>query len=130
MSSNQKPFVNEPKPSTPIVSSALLGVLREIEETKQAIRPLAEKLERLNRQLADMESRAFIEANKITRADVEMSSGDDKPWLGTVGEFGRWMRTHACSKRWAEWNGRIYFAADLMANRMPDMPGRTSDLHA
>ena len=26
MSSNQKPFMNEPKPSTPIVSSALLGV--------------------------------------------------------------------------------------------------------
>jgi hypothetical protein len=107
----------------------VLGVQREIEEAKQTIRPLAKKLERLNRQLADMESRAFIEANKITRADVEMSAGDGKPWFGTVTEFGLWMRTHG-SKRWAEWNGRIYHAADLMAGRMPDMPGCANDLHA
>jgi hypothetical protein len=129
MSNNQKPFMNEPKPSTPIVSSALLGVQREIEETKQAIRPLAEKLERLRRQLADMESSALIEVNKITRADVEMSSGGGKPWFGTAWVFGKWLAANS-KKVWAEWNGRIYHTADLAAGRMPDMPGCTSDLHA
>jgi hypothetical protein len=110
-------------------SVRLLAVSREIEATESAIRPLVEKLERLKRERCDLESVSFIAANKIRKDEVEMSSGAGKPWFGTVHEFGRWMVARAIQKPWAEWNGRIYHASDLMNGRMPDMPGCTSDLN-
>lgn len=124
----EKPH-NEAQERVAVSSTRLLAVSREIKATESAIRPLAEKLERLNRERRDLESVSFIAANKIRKDEVEMSSGDGKPWFGTVYEFGRWIRTHAISKPWAEWNGRIYHASDLMNGRMPDMPGCTSDLN-
>jgi glutathione S-transferase len=106
------------------------SVQREIKETEQAIKPLAEKLDRLTRQLADMQSREFIAVNKITLADVEMSAGVGKPFFGDVRQFTDWMKLRAAfnAKPWAEWNGFIYHASDLLAGRMPDMPGRIRDL--
>ena len=104
------------------------SILAEIEETKAVVKPLIAKLENLDRLRRDCESKNFIAGNKISKADVEMSSGEGKSWFGTAWEFGRWMRTHGCTKVWAEWNGVIYHAADLKNGKMPDMPGRVSDL--
>ena len=120
------------QPATPervgVGSKDLLAVVGEIDATKQALQPLLAKLETLNRRREKLESLAFIAAKKITRDDIQMSSGDGMPWHGTAWDFGRWMRTHACTKLWAEWNGRIYRAADLMAGRLPDMPARVDDI--
>lgn len=100
---------------------------REIADTHGMITPLTSKLERLNLELADALSRQYIAVNKITRDNVEMSSGEGKPWFGTAWSFGDWMRKNS-KKFWAEWNGIIYPAYDLMNGRMDDMPGRVEHL--
>lgn len=103
------------------------SLAREIAALEAEIQPLADRLQKLKRQKREVDSRDFIAANRITREDVEMSSGDKKPWFGTAWEFGKWIAANS-KKRWAEWNGRIYHAADLVNGRMPDMPGETDHL--
>jgi hypothetical protein len=59
-----------------------------------------------------------------------MSAGSDKPWFGTLTEFGKWLaaRTHG-NKQWVEWNGRIYKLSDVVIGRMPEhAPGLVEDL--
>ncbi len=99
----------------------------QVASTQAQIAPLASRLEQLNRQLREAKSRQFISANNITKEDVEMSSGDGKPWFGIVTDFEDWLRDNS-SKRWAEWNGRIYNASDLIRHKMPDSPGETRHL--
>ena len=100
----------------------------EIAETEAQIKPLVEKLERLTRQKREQDSRAYIAANKITRADVESSSGEGKPWFGVISEFIEWMRAQPRRKPWAEWNTLIYRTSDLLCGRMPESPARIDDL--
>ena len=71
----------------------------------------------------------FILANNITLNKVELSQGEEKPWFGMVGEFSEWLRENS-NKRFAEWNERIYFTADLVAGRFPqdEMPATIKDL--
>lgn len=102
---------------------------KEIASIEAQIHTLASRLETLRRQKREEESRAFIAANDIKRADVEMSYGEGKPWFGTVYDFTRWIRANS-RKNWAEWNGRIYRVSDLLNNRMPDMPATVNDLRA
>lgn len=101
---------------------------RQIYEVEAAIAPLQDRLCRLMGQKRKADSIAFIAANRITRDDVEMSDGKDKPWFGDVWTFAKWIKANRPDKLWAEWNGSIYHAADLIAGRMPDMPGCTDDL--
>ncbi len=116
--------------SASLVSGHLLGVLQDIAATEAANKLLAEKLERLNREKRDLQSRAFIAANNIRRADVEMSDGPGTPYFGHIAAFVAWLKEHS-DKNWAEWNTRIYRMSDLKAGRMPDdMPATTSDLFA
>ncbi len=100
----------------------------EINSTKLAITPLATRLDSLRRELAEAESRQFIEANTITREDVQMSSGDEMPWHGSAWEFAEWMRANKVTKKWCEWNGIIYHVSDILNSRMSSTPGRTEHL--
>lgn len=100
----------------------------EISKLESEMFATTKTLNGLRRELLNAESLAFISTKKITKADVEMSSGDDRPWFGTIYEFGDWLKTTACKKVWAEWNGRIYHTTDLINHRMPEMPGCTNDL--
>ena len=97
-----------------------------IDDLEAEIAPLTERLEQLKRQKRDEDSREFIAVNRITRDDVEMSSGEGKPWFGTIWEFGRWMRTRAVTKPWAEWNGMIYQSTGLMSD--PPRPHTSAGL--
>ena len=105
----------------------IIDIEQAIKETEAQIAPLTARLERLRREKAERDSRSFIAVNKITRDDVEMSSGDGKPWFWIVGKFADWLSANS-KKRWAEWNGRIYHTSDLLAGRMPDMPGKVEHL--
>ena len=110
-------------PATPCSAS----LARDIAALKAEIQPLQDRLNKLARQKREVDSRDFIAANRITLPDVEMSIGDSKPWFRTAWEFGKWL-TENSKKVWAEWNGRIYHAADLANGRMPDMPGDVDHL--
>lgn len=105
-------------------SEALNSAIKSLEEQ---IRPLAETLIDLRRQKKNLDASQFIIANGIKRADIEMSSGEGKPYFGTISPFINWLRAHS-NKNWAEWNTTIYRSSDLLAGRMPDMPATISDL--
>lgn len=101
----------------------------EIAGLEVQIGPLANRLQKLGAELRDCKSKQFISVNGITRDEVEMSSGDGKPYFGSVWGFTDWMRRKPNKKRWAEWNGRIYHTSDLLNGVMPDdMPGLVDDL--
>ena len=110
------------------MSRSITEINQEITNTEASVKRLNEKLLNLSIEKSTLASKAFIEANGITRADVENPEGDGKPLFRNVNEFGIWFRTHPCTKRWASWDGRIYHIIDLMCGRMPDMPGRMEDL--
>ena len=103
------------------------SLARDIATLENQLKPLIDRMATLRRKERDALSREFIAANRITRDDVEMSSGHGKPWFGTSDEFGKWLARQS-KKVWAEWNGRIYHAADLANGRMPDMPGDVDHL--
>jgi hypothetical protein len=108
----------------PICSASLA---LEIATLEIQLKPLLDRMATLRRKERDALSREFIAANRITREDVEMSSGDGKEWFGTAYDFGKWIAANS-EKLWAEWNGRIYHAADLVNGRMPYMPSEVDHL--
>lgn len=106
-------------------------VEQELAAIAEQLRPLMRRQEDLNNQLRRMRSEAFIFANSIKRDDVELSSGDSKPWFNTISEFIAWLKTQPMQKRFAEWNERIYFTSDLVSGKMPhDMPATIRELPA
>ena len=106
---------------------ALSDVVRDIEAVQVELKSLKERLERLNRERVEIESVTFIVANGIKKEDVELSSGEGKPWFGTAWEFGEWLALNSL-KVWAEWNRRIYYTTDLVNERLLDIKGRVCDL--
>jgi predicted phosphatase len=96
----------------------------EIDARTARLAPQLAELEALKHQHNDAVSREWVAANKVTASQVRRSDGNDVPWFGTVTEFGRWMKATGCAAPWAEWNGRIYASAELMAGRMSrEAPG-------
>ena len=111
--------------SSPVACSASLA--REIEILRTELHPLLAHMENLKRRHREALSREFIAANRITSDDVELSSGNGKPWFYQVSGFAAWLRGNSM-KAWAEWNGRIYRTSDLIVGRMPDTPGEVDHL--
>jgi hypothetical protein len=103
------------------------SLAREIAALELELKPLLDRMATLRRKEREALSREFIAANKITRDQVETSYGDEKPWFGTAWEFGKWIAANS-KKRWAEWNGRIYHAVDLVNGLMPNTPGEMDSL--
>jgi hypothetical protein len=103
------------------------SLARQIAALEIELKPLLDRMATLRRKEREALSHEFIAANQITRDQVETSYGDEKPWFGTAWEFGKWIAANS-KKRWAEWNGRIYHAVDLVNGRMPEMPGEMDSL--
>lgn len=102
----------------------------EIERRQAALAPALREIAALERQHRKARSLEWIEANGVRRSDIEFSNAGDLPYFGHVVEFGKWLAAHS-HKRWAEWNGRIYSAGELMAGRMDvDAPGEADDVAA
>jgi len=99
----------------------------EIVSTKADIKMREAHLRTLTEAKRELESKAFIAANKLTLNDIELSSGDDKELFWHIEKFVDWLSANS-TKRFAEWNTIIYFQSDLKAHRMPDMPVRLADL--
>jgi hypothetical protein len=101
---------------------------RELAKIDAAAEPLRRRRADLEREKRMLLSQQFLDANEITMDDVELSSGDGKPWFGHVKSFVDWMKEHGTTKRFAEWNTVIYFTQDLLAGRMPSMPATIDHL--
>ena len=104
-------------------------VTSELASIEDRLRPLQARQSALERELRTLASAAFIAANKITRDDVQMSSGDGIPHHDHVVEFGRWLADTNCQRRWCEWNGCIVLTAEVIAGTLREYgPGRMSEL--
>jgi len=97
----------------------------DIDNNRKNLQPLLRQQDELRRELQKAKSQEFIRVNNITIDDVELSDGPE--WYGHVTEFID-KKLKISAKRFAEWNGRIYFRTDLVGGRMPDMPARIEDL--
>lgn len=104
-----------------------MNIQEEINQIQAQMRPLMQRLDQLNHQLRKEKSAEWIRVNNVRLSDVELSSGDDKPWFGMVSEFANWLKDNS-TKRYAEWNDRIYHTSDLVAGRLPDMPATIDDI--
>lgn len=102
---------------------------QEIANTQNQIAPLKQKLDKLIRERNTVKSKLFIKINNITLENVEMSSGEGKPWFSTIMDFAKWMRKNGITKRFCEWNGTIYFTAEILNGKMDrDAPARITEL--
>ncbi len=80
------------------------------------------RVDQLKSQRRKVLAAAWLIANNFTLDEVEDSSGDEKPYFGHITPFGEWLRKES-TKRFAEWNGRIYFRSELADGRMcPNAP--------
>ena len=82
----------------------------------------------LEEDLAKQLSQQFIQVNKITRADVQMSTGDEVLWWSSILKFAAWLRSSNCTKRFAEWRRRLYVTSELLAGNYEPTPGRVWEL--
>lgn len=96
----------------------LAEIEAEIADIAAKLKPLGERIEELERVKRKLVSRNWIAANNVTRDQVELSDGDDKPFFCDVFEFGKWMKENNVKKRFCEWNGLIYFTAEIIAGKM------------
>ena len=103
----------------------------EIDARRARLAPLIAELQALESQHCDALSREWIAANGVTAAQVQLSADAELPYFGDVLHFGQWMKAAGCTRRWCEWNDRIYSSAEIMAGRMQrDAPGLVEHLPA
>lgn len=95
----------------------------EIDARAARLAPQLQELEALRRQLRESASLEWIAANRVTLDQVQRSKGDGVPWFGHVSRFCDWLTATGCQKRWAEWNGWLYWTAELMVGRFEPTPG-------
>jgi hypothetical protein len=101
-----------------------------IDEINREIGRLCSERDGLSEQRRKRMAADFIAEHRVTRADVELSDGDDRPWFGHVGAFGKWLssRPRADQKRFCEWNGVLNWTSDIIAGRLSQMRVHLSDL--
>lgn len=104
-------------------------IQEEISKIDVKIRPWADRRDELERDLRKVKSANFITAFGITLDNIEMSKGTSKPFFHHVYRFGVWLKEVECQKEFCEWNGRIYFTAEVIGGHLdPNATGRVEDL--
>jgi hypothetical protein len=99
---------------------------QEIKQLEDEFTVLTQKLQTKRAEKRKIISRQFIEANSITWDDVEKTDVPNHHF-NHISSFSEWLATNS-KKRFAEWNGRIYFRSDLVDGMMRDTGGFTDDL--
>ena len=91
------------------------------------MKPLQERLRQLSEALSEGKSKRFIEVNNITLDDVQASEGKGVPYFGELDCFIDWLRKNS-NKRFAEWNGGLYYQSDLKDNKFIVTDGYYDDV--
>ncbi len=99
----------------------------DIDNNRKNLVPLLHDNRRLTEELRTAKAEEFIRVNSITIDDIELVDQPNNEWFGTVDKFIDKVLKRS-TKRFAEWNGTIYFRTDLVGGRMPDMPACIEDL--
>mgnify|MGYP000459929781 CR=1 FL=1 len=108
-----------------------MSVLQELEDElrhhDEALRLHSALKREVEGKIQAIKSAAFIEANGITREQVEFSTGQGKPWFSNVWELAEWLKENPCRK-WCEWNTGLYLASDLKEGRLIEAIGYIGQL--
>jgi FtsZ-binding cell division protein ZapB len=68
----------------------------------------------LRKEKRELLSKQFIEKHEPTLEEVEMSSGEGKPYFGHVWAFTHWMKENNISKSFCEWNKFVYLTSEML----------------
>ena len=79
----------------------------EIASREQQINPLLRGLEVAKMLRRECYSRLMIAKLGIRKSMVQLSSGDDMPWHGTICGFRGWLADTCNRKPYYEWNGHV-----------------------
>ena len=94
--------------------SASVALKAEIDALRASVKPLMDRIDALQEQLREAQSREWIAAN-----------ANGVPYFSTLRSFGDWLGCTGSTKRWVEWNGYVHAAAEVIAGRtFRRMPGR------
>lgn len=81
---------------------------------------LQRRLQELQYELDRVRSQQWIAANRVTRDQV-ICPDDFDEWFGIIDKFVGHLREKGYprdGKKFAEWNGRLYFISELIAHGM------------
>lgn len=107
----------------------LAEIEKQIAEHDAEIKTLTAKLWTLTGERTRLKSLAWIEANKVTLDQVELSKGSDLPYFLSTRHFSKWLKAKPDRKRFCEWNGVLCITAECLEGYFPlDGPGRLEDL--
>ena len=100
---------------------------KEIEELDREIRRLNAKRFELKAAEDKKNSKAYIAAHGIKKADV--LSADDLPmWLSNISDFVNYVRTLDSRPKFVAWNDWLVRTEDLIADKLEYTPAYYSDL--
>lgn len=106
--------------------------ITEFEEALQTLKDkqsvLLHETRGVEREIRRMKSKNFIAANAVSKIDVELSNGDDRPWFGDVFVFTDWLKGRKPLKRFVEWRGRLCFTSELIEGKFKPTDGYVEDL--
>jgi hypothetical protein len=69
-----------------------------------------------------------VERRNIRLEDVELSSGDDRPWFKSFWRFRDWLiREGKLSKQYVEWNRQLHPMDNVLANKFEPLNAATID---
>lgn len=100
----------------------------EIATLTKQIGPLVARRDELRELEREMEAQQWLDANNVTRADIQLSSGDGVPQVLMREAFVDWLAKQPSPKRFVEWNTEIYRMADFMRGYLADCPATIDDL--
>ena len=105
--------------------SASVALKAEIDALRASVKPLMDRIDALQEQLREVQSREWIAANDVRLGDVAIANANGVPYFSTLRSFGDWLGCTGSTKRWVEWNGYVHAAAEVIAGRtFRRMPGR------
>ncbi len=107
--------------------SEIEQIKAEIARTIGLIEPLQRSLISYQERLRQCEAADFIRVNRVSLENTENVDQPGMPYFGVITDFAKWLAQNSV-KRFATWNGRVYFSADLIAGRMPETPVHYADL--
>lgn len=99
----------------------------QLKELIEESRALQKKIDALSNKKAELLSLAYIKEHNITPDDVEFLDGEGMPYFSILFKWAQWLAANS-TKRFCEWNNRVYLTGDVINQNLPDSVCRVNDL--
>ena len=105
-----------------------ISAQKQIDDLDAAIEDLQQRRNEIAMYEVRSRSRAFIYAVGITEEDIHRSTDSEAPCFGCMNRFAEWLKTKKPRRRFAEWNGVLYYTSSLIAGDYDPTPARYCDV--